>query len=126
MIMAGEAVNDKTATARNSSADTEATGTAGKPTETTPENVMTEKAAAAGEANQDAVSTDKTEDIKIPEEATDEDEAKYPKGMPLVLIIASLCLAVFLVALDQTIIAPALGAITADFRSVKDIVSALL
>jgi len=45
----------------------------------------------------------------------------YPTGARLVLIIASLCLAVFLVALDQTIIAPALGAITAEFGSVKDI-----
>jgi MFS family permease len=45
----------------------------------------------------------------------------YPKGPKLILIITSLCLSTFLVALDQTIIAPALGAITADFASVKDI-----
>ncbi|KAK3692628.1 major facilitator superfamily domain-containing protein [Podospora appendiculata] len=45
----------------------------------------------------------------------------YPKGVTLLLIILSLCLAVFLVALDQTIIAPALGAITGEFGSVKDI-----
>ncbi|KHO01780.1 MFS toxin efflux pump (AflT) [Metarhizium album ARSEF 1941] len=45
----------------------------------------------------------------------------YPHGIKLVLIITALCLAVFLVALDQTIIAPALGAITAQFQSVKDI-----
>lgn len=45
----------------------------------------------------------------------------YPKGLPRALIIASLCLTVFLVALDQTIIAPALGAITAQFDSTKDI-----
>jgi MFS family permease len=45
----------------------------------------------------------------------------YPKGIKLFLIIASLCLAIFLVALDQTIIAPALGAITSEFASVKDI-----
>jgi hypothetical protein len=50
------------------------------------------------------------------------DESKYPKGFQLILIILSLCLAVFLVALDQTIIAPALGAITSEFESVKDIV----
>lgn len=48
-------------------------------------------------------------------------EPVYPQGLPRVLIIASLCLAVFLVALDQTIIAPALGAITAQFSSTKDI-----
>ncbi|POR35183.1 Putative HC-toxin efflux carrier TOXA [Tolypocladium paradoxum] len=45
----------------------------------------------------------------------------YPHGLKLTLIITALCLAVFLVALDQTIIAPALGAITAQFQSVKDI-----
>lgn len=51
----------------------------------------------------------------------DDPDAVYPKGLKLVLIIASLCLSVFLVALDQTIIAPALGAITGEFASVKDI-----
>ncbi|KJZ78467.1 hypothetical protein HIM_01858 [Hirsutella minnesotensis 3608] len=49
------------------------------------------------------------------------DQPEYPSGFKLVLIIAGLCMAVFLVALDQTIIAPALGAITAHFQSVKDI-----
>ncbi|CRK40095.1 hypothetical protein BN1708_016772, partial [Verticillium longisporum] len=50
-----------------------------------------------------------------------EDESIYPKGLKLTLILTSLCLAVFLVALDQTIIAPALGAITAQYNSVGDI-----
>jgi MFS family permease len=45
----------------------------------------------------------------------------YPTGLKLALIITSLCLAIFLVALDQTIIAPALGAITSEFASVSDI-----
>ncbi|KAM0251506.1 hypothetical protein ACHAQJ_008127 [Trichoderma viride] len=45
----------------------------------------------------------------------------YPKGLKLVSIIFALCMAIFLVALDQTIIAPALGTITARFQSVKDI-----
>lgn len=45
----------------------------------------------------------------------------YPKGFKLWIIIASLCLTVFLVALDQTIVAPALGAITNEFGSVRDI-----
>ncbi|KAI1847611.1 hypothetical protein JX266_006463 [Neoarthrinium moseri] len=51
----------------------------------------------------------------------DEEDMEYPKGLKLGLIILSLCLAVFLVALDQTIIAPALGAITAEYGSVRDI-----
>ncbi|KFH46342.1 putative HC-toxin efflux carrier-like protein [Hapsidospora chrysogenum ATCC 11550] len=51
----------------------------------------------------------------------DADTIVYPSGITLTLIIVALCLAVFLVALDQTIIAPALGAITAEYKSVKDI-----
>ncbi|KAM4062978.1 major facilitator superfamily protein [Hirsutella rhossiliensis] len=56
-------------------------------------------------------------------QGNDEDHGSpnYPTGLTLILIIAALCMAVFLVALDQTIIAPALGAITAHFLSVKDI-----
>ncbi|KAI1416523.1 MFS general substrate transporter [Hypoxylon sp. FL1857] len=51
----------------------------------------------------------------------DEDGDEYPSGLKLYLVVLSLCLAVFLVALDQTIIAPALGAITGEYGSVKDI-----
>lgn len=50
-----------------------------------------------------------------------EDESKYPHGLHLGLILVSLCLSIFLVALDQTIIAPALGAITTQFNSIEDI-----
>lgn len=48
-------------------------------------------------------------------------DGEYPSGLKLWLIILSLCLAVFLVALDQTIIAPALGAITGEYGSTNDI-----
>ncbi|KAL2119613.1 hypothetical protein VTJ04DRAFT_6574 [Mycothermus thermophilus] len=51
----------------------------------------------------------------------DDADVVYPKGLKLVLIIVSLCISVFLVALDQTIIAPALGAITSEYQSVGDI-----
>ncbi|KAL7817655.1 MFS general substrate transporter [Trichoderma aethiopicum] len=57
---------------------------------------------------------------KTPTAATDA-TVNYPKGIKLVSIIFALCMAIFLVALDQTIIAPALGTITARFHSVKDI-----
>jgi hypothetical protein len=101
-----------------------------KTTDNATEDSMTEKSAPIAEANQDGVSTDRTEDIKPEGEQAQDgqegEEKEYPKGLPLVLIITSLCLAVFLVALDQTIIAPALGAITAEYKSVKDIVSQLL
>ncbi|KAH6605661.1 mfs toxin efflux pump [Trichoderma cornu-damae] len=53
--------------------------------------------------------------------AATEATVQYPKGIKLVSVVCALCIAVFLVALDQTIIAPALGTITARFQSVKDI-----
>ncbi|KAL1836082.1 hypothetical protein VTJ49DRAFT_5605 [Mycothermus thermophilus] len=51
----------------------------------------------------------------------DDADVVYPNGWKVATIIISLCLSVFLVALDQTIIAPALGAITTEYGSVKDI-----
>jgi MFS family permease len=46
---------------------------------------------------------------------------QYPSGLRLTLIVASLCLAIFLTALDQTILSPALATITDEFSSVRDI-----
>jgi hypothetical protein len=51
---------------------------------------------------------------------TDED-VQYPTGARVVLILAALCAAVFLVALDQTIISTAIPKITDDFNSIGDI-----
>ncbi|KAF7919910.1 uncharacterized protein EAE98_009144 [Botrytis deweyae] len=51
----------------------------------------------------------------------DDEEAVYPHGLKLVVILAALCLAVFLVALDQTIIATAIPKITDQFNSIQDI-----
>jgi hypothetical protein len=45
----------------------------------------------------------------------------YPTGLKLVLIISALLVAVFLVALDQTIVATAIPKITDRFNSVSDI-----
>jgi len=54
--------------------------------------------------------------------AEDDDDVPYPSGPKLWLLMISLCLSIFLVALDQTIIAPALGAITGEFKSTKEYV----
>lgn len=48
------------------------------------------------------------------------DDVEYPTGLKLWLVMISLCLSIFLVALDQTIIAPALGAITNEYKSTKE------
>ena len=49
------------------------------------------------------------------------EEVVYPKGFKVVVIIVALILAVFLVALDQTIIATAIPRITDRFKSVLDV-----
>jgi len=52
--------------------------------------------------------------------SSDED-MDYPHGLKLVIILAALCLAIFLVALDNTIISTAIPKITDHFHSIKDI-----
>lgn len=49
------------------------------------------------------------------------DEAVYPSGLKLVLIMIALCLSIFLVALDNTIIATAIPKITDRFNSLGDV-----
>ncbi|KAJ7251081.1 major facilitator superfamily domain-containing protein [Mycena rebaudengoi] len=51
----------------------------------------------------------------------DVDAVVYPTGLKLLLITAALCLSIFLVALDNTIIATAIPKITDQFRSLNDI-----
>ena len=50
-----------------------------------------------------------------------EDETKFPKGGPLALLTFGLCLATFVVALDNTIIATAIPRITTVFDSLNDV-----
>ncbi|KAI6352078.1 hypothetical protein MCOR25_009567 [Pyricularia grisea] len=49
------------------------------------------------------------------------DDTVYPSKGKAVVVIAALNLSVLLLALDQTILAPALGTITSEFGTVKDI-----
>ncbi|KAH7322428.1 MFS multidrug transporter [Stachybotrys elegans] len=48
------------------------------------------------------------------------EEAEYPSGLKLGLIVLALCLSVFLIALDNAIIATAVPQITNEFRSLAD------
>lgn len=50
-----------------------------------------------------------------------DDEVIYPTGLKLFLISIALCLSVFLVALDNTIIATAIPKITDRFQSLNDV-----
>ncbi|KAJ7580957.1 major facilitator superfamily domain-containing protein [Mycena floridula] len=62
----------------------------------------------------------KVESLSKPE-ATDSDAIVYPSGVPLILITIGLCLAVFVVALDNSIIATAIPTITVQFNSLSDV-----
>jgi MFS family permease len=102
-------------------------------TDTEPEKPTTPRAPSPSSAPHTATANDSNNNNTMTKTPTTDDpfasrragmddaNVVYPKGIKLFLIIASLCLAIFLVALDQTIIAPALGAITSEFASVKDI-----
>jgi len=52
---------------------------------------------------------------------TREDGTEYPTGVKLALIILALCLSIFLMALDNSIIATAIPKITEDFQSLQDV-----
>ena len=49
------------------------------------------------------------------------DNTVYPKALALALIILGVCLSVFIISLDRSIVTTAIPAITADFNSVDDI-----
>lgn len=52
---------------------------------------------------------------------TRQDGSNYPEGLKLALIIVALCFAVFLMCLDNAIIATAIPKITDEFNSLDDI-----
>ncbi|KAI5850055.1 major facilitator superfamily domain-containing protein [Tricharina praecox] len=61
------------------------------------------------------------EDVTSSDSTDVEDGTQYPGRLPLTLISIALCLAVFLVALDQTIIATAIPKITDQFEALEDV-----
>ncbi|WPH03719.1 Hypothetical protein R9X50_00660200 [Acrodontium crateriforme] len=63
---------------------------------------------------------------QVPSEANDtssqeEDDTEYPHGVQLYLISAALCLSIFCLALDNTIISTAIPRITDEFKAINDI-----
>lgn len=64
--------------------------------------------------------TEATEDSDAGQPGAD-DETKYPKGGALAVLTFGLCLATFVVALDNTIIATAIPRITTVFDSLNDV-----
>ncbi|KAF7312051.1 DHA14-like major facilitator [Mycena indigotica] len=82
--------------------------------ETTPsENTVNGSIHSAAEKEKDQTNKESF----IPSERVDD----FPHGIKLALLIVALCLSVFLVALDNTIIATAIPRITDEFKSLDDI-----
>jgi hypothetical protein len=52
---------------------------------------------------------------------TNIDTSDYPTKLPLAMIVLALCLAVFLMALDMTIVATAIPRITDEFHSLNQV-----
>jgi hypothetical protein len=71
--------------------------------------------------NTDVIATANGEKDQAEQRIPPEGLTKYPTGLKLVVIILALYLAVFLVALDRTVVATAIPRITDRFHSVQDI-----
>lgn len=65
------------------------------------------------------IETTAEKEMKADDKLTD--ELEYPSGLKLLTLIVALCLAVFLVALDNTIIATAIPRITDQFHALNDV-----
>ena len=79
---------------------------------------------ADGEHHLNKVATHKshnTGELAVTKTATREDGSEYPTGARLALLMLALCLAVFLMALDNSIIATAIPKITDQFHSLGDV-----
>ena len=98
-------------------ADDRVTGAVAPVTAPTDEKAATSEETTA-ELNRTASTATEDSDAGAPGE---DDETKYPKGGPLTILTFGLCLATFVVALDNTIIATAIPRITTVFNSLNDV-----
>ena len=78
----------------------------------------TDPAVTATQPPQNAANSDPEQ---VSSSAENAEDANYPHGLKLAVILGALCLSIFLVALDNTIISTAIPRITDHFHSIKDI-----
>ncbi|KAI1214518.1 putative MFS aflatoxin efflux pump [Annulohypoxylon truncatum] len=91
--------------------------------------VNSDSASASAPATATATSNSPTDKIEEPQENTnpvngnpsDEEEIDYPTGVRLALVLISVFVSMFLVALDRLIISTAIPAITDEFHSLPDV-----
>ncbi|KAI5813082.1 major facilitator superfamily domain-containing protein [Pyronema omphalodes] len=86
---------------------------------------MSEKAVSTRSQSPTVLATTQEQEKKSAEASstgsTGDDDVEYPNASALALITLALCLAVFLIALDQTIIATAIPKITDEFKTINDV-----
>ncbi|KAK9365306.1 major facilitator superfamily domain-containing protein [Lipomyces kononenkoae] len=82
-----------------------------------------EKRLDGPEAVGSSTDVNSAEDVEKPQESDTKDEnaEEYPTGVTLLIVVIGLCLAILLVALDNTIIATAIPKITDYFGALNDV-----
>ncbi|KAK0667512.1 putative efflux system protein [Cercophora samala] len=110
---------DKTDIDAGSSTDTTEKASASKQPQITTEAADNEKAGSILAKHPTAVSQAGSK--KLEPSKTREDGEEYPTGIKLAAIVTALCLSVFLMALDNSIIATAIPKITDEFKSLPDV-----
>ncbi|KAL9623094.1 MAG: hypothetical protein Q9160_002608 [Pyrenula sp. 1 TL-2023] len=70
-----------------------------------------------GERKLETTALEEAKELDRPQD----DDIEYPTGLKLAIITIALCLSVFLVALDNTIIATAIPRITDEFKALNDV-----
>jgi len=71
--------------------------------------------------DQTVIAPEKTTDSEKKSDDEEEDDTEYPKSTQLVLITIALCLSVFCLALDNTILAVAIPKISDQFNAINDV-----
>lgn len=93
-----------------------------KPNEkSTAADLTTEKRTPSQGSKDAKPTTDLDKPVTRKPEDEEENETVYPKKLPLALITTALCLSVFVVAIDNTIIATAIPRITDEFKAINDV-----
>lgn len=89
------------------------------------ENVNVEAIRAAADGHTltkaETAASHNPENLAVAKTLTREDGSAYPTGATLGLVVLALCLSVFLMALDNSIIATAIPKITDQFHSLGDV-----
>ena len=95
----------------------------GTPSVRDPEKAKLESAAQSPErdGNEDTLAEKKIEGLEADADAEDDAAKDYPQAMKLALITIALCLSVFCMALDNTIISTAIPRITDEFKAINDV-----